>query len=187
MSLTKEDGTIVADANAFANAADSIAYQTDRGRQSWLDATTEVQEAALVRATDYIETRFGRRFVGSPLGDVQELAWPRLMAVYPRTGNAFPTDQVPEDVLNATILYAGEIIGADGDDLENMTELAITPEIESSNVKSRREKVDVLEESVQFFDSGATLRTIQPYPEADRLLRPWLKGGGLGGLTARAA
>ena len=185
MSLTKEDGTIVTDANAYADDADAIAYQTDRGRQAWLDATTEVQEAALVRATDYIETRFGRKFIGSPVGDVQELAWPRLLAVYPRTGNAFPVDEVPEDVLNATILYAGEIIGPDGDDLELMTELAITPEISSSNVKSKREKVDVLEESTQFFGGGETLRTIQPFPEADRLLRPWLRGGGLGGLTAR--
>lgn len=187
MALTKEDGTIVTDANSYADAADSIAYQTDRGRQAWLDATTEVQEAALVRATDYIETRYGRRFVGEPLGDVQELAWPRQLAVYPRTGNPFPTDEVPEDVLNATILYAGEIIGPDGDDLELMTELAITPEITSSNVRSKREKVDVLEESTQYFEGGATLRTIQPFPEADRLLRPWLRGGGLGGLTARAA
>lgn len=187
MALIKEDGTIVTDANSYADAADSIAYQTDRGRQSWLDATTEVQEAALIRATDYIETRFGRRFVGVPLGDVQELAWPRQGAVYPRTGNAFPTDEVPEDVLNAAILYAGEIIGPDGDDLELMTELAITPDIDSSNVKKKTEKVDVLAESTEYFGGGSTLRTIQPYPEADRLLRPWLRGGGLGGLTARAA
>ena len=186
MALTKEDGTIVAGANSYADAADSIAYQTDRGRQAWLDATTEVQEAALIRATDYIETRYGRRFVGEPLGDVQDLAWPRQLAVYPRTGNPFPTDEVPEDILNATILYAGEIIGPDGDDLELMTELAITPEIDSSNIKSKREKVDVLEEATEFFDGGSTLRTIQPFPEADRLIRAWLRGGGLGGLTVRA-
>lgn len=187
MALTKEDGTIVAGANSYADAADSIAYQTDRGRQAWLDATTEVQEAALIRATDYIETRFGRRFVGQPLGDVQELAWPRQLAVYPRTGNAFPDDEVPQDILDATILYAGQIIGPDGDDLELMTELAITPEISSSNVKAKKEKVDVLEESTEYFGGGETLRTIQPYPEADRLIRAWLRGGGLGGLTVRAA
>lgn len=186
MALTKEDGTIVVDANSYADATDADAYQTDRGRQAWLDADAAVKDAALVRATDYIETRFGRRFVGEPLGDVQELAWPRQLAVYPRTGNAFPTDEVPEDILNATVLYAGEIIG-EGLTVDGMEELAITPEIESSNVKSRREKVDVLEESVQFFGSGSALRTIQPYPEADRLIRSWLRGGGLGGLTVRAA
>ena len=187
MALIKETGAIVTDANAYANAADSIAYQTDRGRQAWLDATTEVQEAALVRATDYIEGRYGQKFIGKPIGDVQELAWPRLLAVYPRTGNAFPTDEVPEDVLDATILYAEQVIGPDGDDLELMTELSIIPEVASSNVKSKREKVDVLEESTQFFGGSEALRLIQPIPEADRLIRKWLIGGGRGlaGLTAR--
>lgn len=187
MSLTKEDGTIVADANSYADVADSIAYQTDRGRQAWLDATTEVQEAALVRATDYIEGRFGQKFIGTPLGDVQELAWPRLLAVYPATGNAFPTDEVPEDILDATILYAEQIIGPDGDDLELMTELSITPEVASSNVKMKKEKVDVLEEATEFFGGAEALRLIQPFPEADRLVRKWLRGGGRGtsGLTAR--
>lgn len=184
MALIKETGAIVTDANSYADVADADAYQADRGRQAWTDADAAVKAAALVRATDYIETRFGRRFVGEPLGDVQELAWPRQLAVYPRTGNPFPFDEVPEDILNATILYGQEVIGA-GLTVDGMTELAITPEIESSNVKSRREKVDVLEESVQFFEGGSTLRTIQPFPEADRLIRTWLRGGGLGGLTAR--
>ena len=111
MALIKETGAIIADANSYADAADADAYQTDRGRQAWLDADATVKDAALVRATDYIETRFGKRFIGEPLGDVQELAWPRQLAVYPRTGNAFPTDEVPEDVLNATILYAEQVIG----------------------------------------------------------------------------
>jgi hypothetical protein len=186
MALTKEDGSIVADANSYADAADAIAYQTDRGRQAWLDATLEVQEAALVRATDYIEGRFGLKFVGQPLGDVQELAWPRSSAYYPATGNPFPTDEVPEDVLNATILYADQVIGS-GDDLENMTELSIVPEVASSNVKRIKEKVDVLEEETEFFGGAESLRLIQPIPEADRLIRNWLRGrGGIAGLTVRA-
>ena len=184
MALIKETGAIVTDANRYADVSDADAYQVDRGRQAWADADAAVKLAALVRATDYIETRFGRRFIGEPLGDLQELAWPRQLAVYPRTGNAFPTDEVPEDILNATILYAEETIGA-GLLESGMTELAITPEIESSNVKSKKEKVDVLEESTEFFGGGQVLRTIQPFPEADRLIRTWLRGGGLGGLTAR--
>lgn len=186
MALIKEDGTIVAGANAYADVADSIAYQDDRGRQAWLDATAEVQEAALVRATDYIDGRFGLQFVGEPLGDVQELAWPRAGARYPATGNAFPEDEVPQDVLDACILYAEGVIGPEGDDLATMTELSITPDIASSNVKRLKEKVDVLEEETEYFAGGAVLRTIQPIPEADRLIRRWLVGRGIRGLTLRA-
>ena len=192
MALTKEDGSIVAGANSYADVADADAFQTDRGRAAWLAATTEVKEAALVRATDYIEQRFGLKFIGSPLGDVQELAWPRQDAVYVRTGNDFPQDEVPVDIVNATILYAEQVIGPDGDDLETMTELSITPEVDPSGqtITRKREKVDVLEEETAFSSGvgGSTqLRTIRPIPDADRLIRRWLRGGGgISGLTARA-
>ena len=186
MALIKEDGSIVAGANSYADETDADAFQTDRGRQAWLDATTEVKEAALVRATDYIDGRFGLKFVGAPLGDVQELAWPRSGAYYPATGNSFPDDEVPQDILDACILYAEQVISPDGDDLSAMTELSITPDIDSSNIKRKKEKVDVLEEETEYFSGGSSLRTIQPIPEADRLIRRWLVGRGLRGLTLRA-
>ncbi len=191
MALVKEDGTIIAGANSYADESDADAFQTDRGRQAWLDATTEVADAALVRATDYIEGRFGLQFIGQPLGDVQTLAWPRQNAVYVRTGNAFPDDEVPIDIVNACILYANQVIGPDGDDLESMTELSVTPTVSADGaIKMKKEKVDVLEEQTEYFGSGGggspALRTIQPIPEADRLIRRWLRGGGLGGLTVRA-
>jgi hypothetical protein len=191
MALIKEDGTIVADANSYANEADADAFQTDRGRQAWIDATTEVADAALVRATDYIEGRFGLKFVGSPLGDVQTLSWPRKSSFYVKTGNPFPDDQVPVDVVNATILYANQVIGPDGDDLETMTELSVIPTVSpDGQIKMKKEKVDVLEEVTEYAVGGqgggtSALRTIQPIPEADRLIRRWLRGGGVGGLTVR--
>ena len=80
---------------------------------------------------------------------------------------------------------AGGTIGRAGEDLEPMSGLAVTHERASSKVKGKKEKVDALEESTEFFGGGETLRTIQPFPEADRLLRAWLRGGGVGGLTAR--
>lgn len=190
MALIKEDGTIVTGANSYADEADADAYQTNRGRTLWVDATTEVADAALVRATDYIEGRWSLLFVGAPLGDVQELGWPRSGARYVKTGNPFPEDEVPVDILNATILYADQIIG-DGSDLETMTELSVNPTVsEDGQVKMKKEKVDVLEEVTEYGiggQSGGTsaLRTIRPIPEADRLIRRWLRGGGVGGLTVR--
>jgi len=186
MALIKEDGTIVASANAYANEADSVAYMTNLGRQAWIDATTEVREAALVRATAYIESRWALKFKGSQIGDVQTLSWPRNDTHYPRTGNPFAIDAVPVDILNASILYAAQIIGPEGDDLASMTSLEITPELDGTGrtIKSKREKVDVLEEETVYAD-GSSLRTIQPIPEADRLIRPWLINGGVSGLTAR--
>lgn len=191
MALIKEDGSIVANANSYADESDADAYLADRGGVAWSEADQDAKEATLIRATDYIESRFGLNFTGEPLGDVQELSWPRSGARYPRTGNLFPDDEVPVDVVNATILYANQIIG-DGS-IEGITELSVTPEIDSSGqqVTRRREKVDVLEEEVEYSGavSGSTsLRTIRPIPDADRLVRRWLRGAGRGiaGLTVRA-
>lgn len=186
MALIKEDGSIVPGANSFADIADADAFQTDRGRTGWLESTTEVKDAALVRATDYIVGRWELQFAGQPVGDVQELPFPREQLRYPASGNPFPNDEVPQDIVTATILYADQVRGPEGDDLEAMTELSITPEIASSNVKRLKEKVDVLEEETEFFAGGSVLRTIQPIPEADRLIRRWLVGHGIRGLTLRA-
>ena len=190
MALIKEDGTIVAGANSYADEADADAFQTDRGRSAWLEATTEVADAALVRATDYIEGRFGLLFLGQPLRDVQSLSWPRQGVSYVRTGNPFPDDEVPVDILNATVLYADQVIG-DGSDPETMTELSVNPTVsEDGQIKMKKEKVDVLEEVTEYAVGGqgggtSALRTIRPIPEADRLVRRWLRGGGVGGLTVR--
>ena len=189
MALIKEDGSIVAGANSYANEADADAYQVDRGRTDWADADTNAKEAALVRATDYIEGRFALSFAGERIGDVQVLSWPRSSAHYPTTGNDFPIDEVPVDVVNATSIYA-DSINADGS-VEGLTELAITPELDETGrtITRLKEKVDVLETDSTFAGqaSGSTsLRLIRPIPEADRLIRRWLQGGRATlGLTAR--
>lgn len=191
MALIKEDGSIVPGANSYADAADADAYQADRGRTDWTDADAAVKDAALIRATDYIEGRWALQFQGCRLGDVQTLSWPRSDAYYVATGNGFPQDEVPVDVVNATILYAEQAIGT-GLDVSQMEELSITPELDQTGktVSRLKEKVDVLETDTSYALGGTgggttVLRTIKPIPEADRLIRRWLLGGGAGGLTAR--
>ncbi len=189
MALIKEDGSIVTGANSYADAADADAFQADRGRSSWTDADDDAKDAALVRATDYIEGRFALSFAGCPIDDVQTLSWPRTEARYPATRNPFPIDEVPVDVVNATSIYA-ESINADGS-VEGLTELSIEPELDDTGrtITRLKEKVDVLETDTEYAgkESGSTsLRLIRPIPEADRLIRRWLQGGRATlGLTAR--
>jgi hypothetical protein len=76
-----EDGTgEVEGANSYVDVADFKAYWDDRGfdYSSFADALIE---QALVRATQYVETRFGRLFIGYRLlGQDQPLSWPRSYA-----------------------------------------------------------------------------------------------------------
>ncbi len=192
MALIKEDGTGLIDANTYADVADADAFQLLRGLVLWEDAFDDVKEASLIRATDYIESRWALIFQGTINTDEQALSWPRTGATQPRSGNDFPIDEVPLDIVNATIQYADQIIGPVGDELSAMTELSVTPVIDESGktISMKREKVDVLEEETAFAVGGSSggssvLRTIRPIPDADRLVRRWLRGHGLRGLTVR--
>lgn len=81
MSLIVEDGTGRADAESYAALAFADAYHAAMGHAAWADAVPEVREAALRRATQYLDTRY--RFAGAPLNPTQALAWPRTAAPWP--------------------------------------------------------------------------------------------------------
>lgn len=66
MTFTVETGSGTPGANALASVAFVTSYLTDRGRNTaWDAAATAVKQAAIIAATDYIETRWGPRFMGS--------------------------------------------------------------------------------------------------------------------------
>ena len=74
--LIKEDGTGLANANAYANAADGDAYHDAHLYASaWTGATTANKEKALVMATRLIDAQF--QFNGFKRLSTQALQWPR--------------------------------------------------------------------------------------------------------------
>ncbi len=69
MALIIETGVGIREANAYTNAAYVTAYLTARNRQTennWNSANDDLKDAAIIAATDYIDTRFGSRFRGVP-------------------------------------------------------------------------------------------------------------------------
>lgn len=77
MSLIHEDGTGLPDAEAYASADYADTYHGARGNSSWVDADLDVKEAALRKATDYIDAFYGARLRGVPVSASQSLAFPR--------------------------------------------------------------------------------------------------------------
>lgn len=68
MTLILEYGSGAIDSNAYVDAAFVTSYLTERGREtenSWDTALPAAQEAAIIAATDYIDTRWGGRFSGT--------------------------------------------------------------------------------------------------------------------------
>ena len=67
MALILEDGTGVSGANAYTTSALVNTYLVERNRvdeNSWSGLAGSEKDAAVIAATDYIETRFGLRFLG---------------------------------------------------------------------------------------------------------------------------
>ncbi len=67
MALILEDGTGISGANAYTTAAAVTTYLVERNRGSetgWDGVSGSEKNAAVIAATDYIETRFGQRFLG---------------------------------------------------------------------------------------------------------------------------
>jgi hypothetical protein len=80
-TLIVEDGTGLADADSYLSLAGADAYHGALGNGSWATAAAAEREAALRRATQYLDTRY--RWRGEPLTDTQALAWPRTAAAWP--------------------------------------------------------------------------------------------------------
>jgi hypothetical protein len=172
MAFTPEDGTGLADANSYATVAEVTAYLTDRNRQeAWEDLDQEVQEAALVAATDYVESVFGRCFKGWPEnptdGVTQALHFPAT-GVYDRYCNEITG--VPTKLKQAIAEYADRIA------VQGKT-LAPDPVYDDTadpRIKRKREKVGPIEEETEFHGSNTFAGfgpALKRFPAADRLLR----------------
>lgn len=101
-----EDGTAVPEANAYITIQYSLNYHGSRGNAYWSTLALTAQQQAIVRASEYLDIRFGPRFRGRKLTLQQGLQWPR--------GNAFDNsrycysgiDSVPRNLQKACAEYA---------------------------------------------------------------------------------
>lgn len=115
LTLVKEDGTGLANANSYANAADGDGYhEAHLYATMWTGATTATKDIALVMATRLIDANYF--FGGQALKSTQALMWPRAGARDPdaRGGEqAYPQDALPPALVKATCELARELIATD--------------------------------------------------------------------------
>ena len=180
-SFTVEDGTGLSTANAYLSVADFKDHHTGRGNTSATDGTygdTEI-EAGIVRATDYVDKRFGRRFRGDKSYQTQELEWPRLDAY---TDEDHELTGVPRQLEKAIAEYALITLQlARPLDPIPVPEFGIldpsTGEVTSEGggkVIEKTEKVGPIEDTTKWGDTnrpmtgtGNATQNIPEYPQAD--------------------
>jgi hypothetical protein len=120
LTLIRETGALVANANSYASVADCDSYHDGHLYASaWTGATTATKEAALVMATRLIDGCY--QFNGFKVSSAQSLQWPREACLNPdmapsSTNAFFAADAVPVVVVNATCEVARELIKADTTD-----------------------------------------------------------------------
>ena len=94
MTIIPEDGTIVAGANAYATLAEVDTFHEDRGNTIWTAADDETKEAAMLRATAGLESKYRGRWYGYKADHnagtaPQFLAWPRRDDIDQSRANGF--------------------------------------------------------------------------------------------------
>lgn len=153
MAFVVETGAGLSNANSYASVAAANAYYTERGNTSWGPLTTTAKEAALIKATDYLEAVYRSAWKGYRVGAAQALSWPRTGVIV----DGFPVadNVVPNVVVNACIEMA--LRANDGELLADQGQRIV------------REKVDVIEtEYAEYSDPT------ERYPSVSRALAPYL-------------
>lgn len=161
MAFTTEDGTGLEDANALVSVAGFLNYWADRGLDL-SDTDGELIQAAIVKATDYMELRYSQKWKGIKTVATQGVSWPRKR-IYTREGIAVADDAVPKKVMAACYEYTKRALDA---------ELLPDP-VGNANIVSQTETVGPISTSITYA-GGISATKLQAYPSADMLLLEYL-------------
>jgi hypothetical protein len=202
LAFIVEEGAGLPDSNAYASVAFVDTYHTDRGNTKWT-GTQAVKEACIIRATDYIEKRFGTRFRGNKRTRDQNLEWPRLSA-WDNDDFLFDNiDIIPRRLKQACAEYAlrALLVGELAPDVppatprqNNISGSVVSSDVVTGVIKMTRKKIDTLETETQYgnqfsysgrsgVSSIVSASSIPEYPAADLLLVELLKGLSSGSIS----
>jgi hypothetical protein len=202
VAFVVEDGSGLTNSTSYADVAFADNYHADRGHGSWAALNNTLKQQCLIRATDYVDKRFGRRFRGNRVRRTQARQWPRYNVFDAQRLLIVMSDEVPWQVEQAVAEYAlrAALVGELAPDpIPNVPRQDLSPatpvvptEYTGGQVKRVSEKVDVIEETKSYQgpedltvasrnkNSLSTLVTdgfIPEYPAADMLLEELMTSG----------
>lgn len=184
MALTVEDGTGLVGADAYISVANADTYFLASANATWAAAASPAKEVAIIKATRYIEKRFGTKWKGLIASSEQALGWPRRY-VYDERGTEL-VDQVPVQIARACAEYAVQAL-ANPLIPETVYPIADGAPVPFGRINRKVEKVGPVYEETYYsisgvhaskVGSGSSLvdgdKVVQ-YPEADFLIGPFIK------------
>jgi hypothetical protein len=185
MAFTPEDGTGLVNSNAYITLEYADSYHEDRGHASWGELDDDVKQACIVRATDYIDKRFAKKFLGTRQDNRQGLEWPRFSAV---DDDGWLLEDVPVNIQKATAEYAlraavyselapDPLLPVPTQDFTGDTLPEISTTGGPGDVAEISSKADIVEESIRYrgrqpkAGSVVSSGNIPEYPAADMLIQ----------------
>lgn len=174
MAFTVEDGTAKTDSNAYCDTAFVDAWFAETGgNATWTALTSDQKQQSIVKATRYIDSLFGTRFVSRRTNRSQSLQWPRV-AYWDDGVRVFASNEVPEKLKRACAEYAVRASAAS----------LISDPADSRQVEEKTEQVGPLRRTYKYGTANATnlpssmadAASVKSYPEADMWLEELLSG-----------
>lgn len=165
MTFKVEDGTAMVDSNSYASVAEADAYWGERGNADWLALSSTVKQQSLVKATDYIDQRFGGRWIGQRATEEQALDWPQDNTGHEEWDYTNDVGVIPVALKKACIEYA---------DRARAAKLAPDPTMDDAGVSMVTVKEEVGPIKVESQPVGgysAVVSVLRPYPGADMYMR----------------
>ena len=184
MALTVEDGTGLVGADAYISVANADTYFLASANATWAAATVPAKEVAIVKATRYMEKRFGTKWKGLIASSEQALGWPRRY-VYDERGTEL-ADQVPVQIARACAEYAVQAL-INPLIPETVYPIADGAPVPFGRINRKVEKVGPIYEETYYSTGGAHASRVGSgsslvdgdkvvqYPEADFLIGPFIK------------
>ena len=184
MALTVEDGTGLVAADAYISVADADTYFQASANSTWAAATVPAKEVAIVKATRYMEKRFGTKWKGQIASSEQALGWPRRY-VYDERGTELAA-RVPTQIARACAEYAVQAL-INPLIPETIYPIADGAPVPFGRINCKEERVGPVSESTYYSTGGAHTSKVGSgsslvdgdkvvqYPEADFLIGPFLR------------
>ena len=204
MAFLVEDGSGIALSNAYIAVQEFRDHHIDRGNTAHIDFTDDAVKAGIIRASDYVDKRFGRMFVGSREKKSQGMEWPRISGFDQDGFLLSDIDDIPRQLKKAVAEYTLRtlICGVLSPDplppvpKQDLTDSSGTrnQDVVTGEIQRKRERVGPLEEETWYqtqsqviaknLGAGATgVKSalvndfvIPEYPEADLWLEELLRG-----------
>lgn len=168
MAVVVENGTGMSNANSYLSRDNANTYHADRLNDLWTDSDDAVKDAALIKATQFLDAEYGGKFKGSKKVATQALMWPRVEAT-DRAGDDVASDSVPQQIKDATAELA----------LRAITTGNLSPD----EKRGGRIKSQTLGELSVTYEDGAPSGTAFKF--VDQILRSLI--GGSGGAVVKVA